>query len=81
MPGKRTLRHEESTMSSESRTPSALDEAFPVGTRVRVNGDPVLATVVPRPPMRYIYVRFDGEPDHVKHPMTCEELEVVHDRT
>lgn len=51
--------------------------SFPIGARVRVNDDPTLATVVPPRPPRYVYVRFDGEPDGVQHPMAEDELALV----
>ncbi len=55
----------------------SIEDEFPVGSRVRVNGDPVLATVVPRPPARYVFIRFDGEPEHVRTPMSRDEIEKV----
>ena len=59
---------------TRSETAGNWTNAYPVGSRVRVIGDDTPATVVPRPPPRYVFVRFDGEPDRVNHPMTADEL-------
>lgn len=60
-----------------SETAGNWTDAYPIGTRVRTIGDETLATVVPRKPPKYVFVRFDGEPDHVSHPMADDEIERV----